>query len=111
MNPEPVRIVRLLVVVLSGVGFSTDARLFVGRWAARPTKGSLKYPSEQVNRSAGTTQGNRVKGVPSLKRNPGARGPHKTRHCEPASLDAGEAIQGVFMMYSPWIASSLRSSQ
>jgi hypothetical protein len=40
-----------------------------------------------------------------------AGGSHETRHCEPASPDAGEAIQGCFMMVSPWIASSLRSSQ
>jgi hypothetical protein len=29
------------------------------------------------------------------------------RHCEPASLDVGEAIQGVFTIQLPWIASSL----
>jgi len=56
-------------------------------------------------------QGNRVKEEPNAETEPRTRGPHKNRHCEPASFDAGEAIQGVFMMYSPWIASSLRSSQ
>jgi len=49
-------------------------------------------------------QGNRVKGGLFAEMDLRARGPHKTRHCAPASLDAGEAIQGVFMMSSPWIA-------
>jgi hypothetical protein len=33
-----------------------------------------------------------------------AGGPHEPRHCEPASSDEGEAIQGVFTTDSPWIA-------
>jgi hypothetical protein len=33
------------------------------------------------------------------------------RHCEPASSDAGEAIQSGQHRSSPWIASSLRFSQ
>ncbi|GEM_PF-6817544 len=56
-------------------------------------------------------QGNRVKGHLIAEMDLRVRGSHKTRHCEPASLDAGEAIQGLFMTYTPWIASSLRSSQ
>jgi hypothetical protein len=33
-----------------------------------------------------------------------AGGVHEPRHCEPSSSDEGEAIQGAFMAYSPWIA-------
>jgi hypothetical protein len=51
----------------------------------------------------------------------GGTGPHAnpapihaltfTRLCFAGALDAGEAIQSLFMTVSPWIASSLRASQ